>query len=483
MIFSNLLFLYLFFPLNMLCYRFTTSLKAKNWVMLVFSLVFYAWAGPMHILLLVGMAYADYIIALRIGQARRKSEKKLWLTRGCAANLGLLCIFKYLGFICQNLHDWMGFPWVPNIALPIGISFYTFQLISYMVDVYREEVKPQTQFSMLLLYISLFHQCIAGPIVRYETVEEELTERRFQRSDMAGGIRRFTMGLAKKAILANSCGALSDQLLFPLDAPAADQLAVVMTRPALSLWLGAVFWTMQIYLDFSAYSDMAIGMGKMVGFHYDENFNYPYCARSIRDFWRRWHISLSSFFRDYVYIPLGGSRQGTLMTIRNLFFIWALTGLWHGASWNYVIWGLYYFLFLVVERFVLKGLPEKLPHWANRIYVMGVVGFGWMLFRCEDLAVLKAAICGLFALNGNGLLNPETWLAFRGNLLFLIAAGVACTPWFMKKGEAFSQAAERKKSVMRVYQLVQIFGPLLLMLLSTAVLVGDSYNPFLYFRF
>lgn len=483
MVFSNLLFLYLFFPLNMLCYRFTTSLRAKNWVMLAFSLVFYAWAGPMHILLLVGMAYADYYAALRIGRASRVSERKIWLFRGVTANLGLLCIFKYLGFLCQNLHDWIGFPWVPNIALPIGISFYTFQLISYMVDVYQRKVEPQKQFSILLLYISLFHQCIAGPIVRYETVEDELSERRFQRSDMAGGIKRFTMGLAKKAIFANSCGSLSDTLLFPLDASAAEQLAVISGKPALSIWLGVAFWTMQIYLDFSAYSDMAIGMGKMIGFHYDENFNYPYTARSIRDFWRRWHISLSSFFRDYVYIPLGGSRRGVLFTIRNLFFVWALTGLWHGASWNYVLWGLYYFLFLVVERFVLKGLPERFPVWLNRVYVMGIVGFGWLLFRCEDMEVLRTAVRGLFCLNGNGLLNTETWLTFRGNVLFLVAAGVACTPWLMKKDEAFSQAAERKKSTMRVYQLVQVFGPILLMLLSTAVLVGDSYNPFLYFRF
>lgn len=483
MVFSSLLFLYLFFPLNMLCYRFTTSLKAKNWVMLVFSLVFYAWAGPLHVLLLVGMAYADFRVALRIGTAKRVSERKMWLFRGCAANLGLLCVFKYLGFICQNLHNWVGFPWIPNIALPIGISFYTFQLISYMVDVYRREVQPQREFSMLLLYISLFHQCIAGPIVRYETVEEELTERRFQRSDMAGGIRRFTMGLAKKAIFANSCGSLSDQLLFPLEAAPAEQLAAVLTKPALSIWLGAAFWTMQIYLDFSAYSDMAIGMGKMVGFHYDENFNYPYCARSIRDFWRRWHISLSSFFRDYVYIPLGGSRKGALLTIRNLFIIWALTGLWHGASWNYVLWGLYYFLFLMVERYIFPNFPEKLPNWLNRVYVLGVVAFGWLLFRCEDFSVLQAALRGLFALNGNGILNPETWLTFKSNIFFLIAAGVACTPWMMNKGAQLSLAAERKKSIMRFYQLVQIFGPILLMLLSTAVLVGASYNPFLYFRF
>lgn len=480
-VFSSLLFLYAFFPLNMLCYRVAPDIKAKNWVMLIFSLVFYAWAGPVYVLLLVGMTYADYIAALWIDASKRKNVRKRMLFRGCAINLGLLCVFKYLTFLCENLHGWFGFPWVPKIALPIGISFYTFQLISYMVDVYRERVPAQKDFKVLLLYVSLFHQCIAGPIVRYETIEQELTGRKFRRSDMAGGIRRFTVGLAKKALFANYCGSLADQFL--VSTSATEQLSVILTRPALSIWLGTAFYTLQIYLDFSAYSDMAIGMGQMIGFHYDENFIYPYCAKSIRDFWRRWHISLSSFFRDYVYIPLGGNRRKLPRVILNTFIVWGLTGLWHGASWNYVFWGLYYFLFLMIERYILPEFPEKLPKWLNRVYVLGIVGFGWLLFRCEDLSVLQAAVKGLFGLNGNGFSNYETNVMLKSNFFFLIAAVLACTPFVVHLGEKLALWAERKKEAMRLQQVILVLSPAVLMLLSTAALVGDSYNPFLYFRF
>lgn len=449
--------------------------------MLIFSLIFYAWAGPVYVLLLVGMTYADYIAGLWIDAATRKNVRRRMLFRGCAINLTLLCVFKYLTFLCENLHNWWGFPWVPNIALPIGISFYTFQLISYMVDVYREEVPAQKDFWKLLLYVSLFHQCIAGPIVRYKSIEQELTGRKFRISDMASGIQRFTVGLAKKAIFANHCGSLADSFLVATDA--ANQQATMTGRPMLSLWLGVACYTMQIYLDFSAYSDMAIGMGKMIGFHYNENFNYPYTARSITDFWRRWHISLSSFFRDYVYIPLGGSRRKLPRVILNLFIVWALTGLWHGASWNFVLWGLYYFLFLVVEKYVIPNFPEKLPKWLNRVYVLLVVGFGWLLFRCEDFAVLQTAVKGLVGLNGNGFSSYETWVLLRSNLFFLAAAVVACTPFVKNLGLKLEEAVQQKKHFMRLQQLIYVFGPILLMLLSTAVLVGDSYNPFLYFRF
>ncbi|MCD7929425.1 MAG: MBOAT family protein, partial [Clostridiales bacterium] len=327
----------------------------------------------------------------------------------------------------------------------------------------------------------LFHQCIAGPIIRYETIEQELTGRKFRRSDMAGGIRRFTVGLAKKALLSNYCGSLADTFL--VSTSAEGQLATILARPALSIWLGIFCYTLQIYLDFSAYSDMAIGMGQMIGFHYDENFNYPYCARSIRDFWRRWHISLSSFFRDYVYIPLGGSRRSVPRVILNLLVVWALTGLWHGASWNFVFWGLYYFVFLVLERYVLRGLPEKMPRWLSRVYVLGIVGVGWLLFRCEDMSVFWAALRGLVGLNGNGFTNYETNLTLRSNLFFLIVAAVGCTPFVVNRGKQLAQRAERKKGWMRLYQGIQMLSPILLTLLSTAALVGDSYNPFLYFRF
>lgn len=468
----------------MFFYRFAPNLKAKNWVMLIFSLVFYAWAGPAYVLLLVGMTYADYLVALYIESARRKSVKKKYLFRGCAINLGLLGIFKYLTFFLQTSHDLIGFPGkVLQIGLPIGISFYTFQLLSYMVDVYRGDVPAQKDFRILLLYVSMFHQCIAGPIVRYETVEQELTGRKFRRSDMAGGIRRFTVGLAKKAMFANTCGSLADSFLVANTGTVAEQIAVLTTRPVLSMWLGMIFYTMQIYLDFSAYSDMAIGMGQMIGFHYDENFNYPYIAQTVRDFWRRWHISLSSFFRDYLYIPLGGSRCSKPRIFLNLLIVWACTGFWHGASWNYVIWGLYYFVFLVLERFLLKGLHEKLPAAANHVYVLLVVSVGWMIFRFEDFEVMKVALRGLIGLNGNSFTNYETGLDLRGNIIFLVVALIGCTPLVMDLVKRFEARAQQKRSAMRLYQVLSVLMPIVLMLLSTAALVGDSYNPFLYFRF
>lgn len=453
--------------------------------MLVFSLIFYAWAGPIYILLLVGMTYADYLVALCIEHAKRKNLRRKYLFRGCAINLGLLCIFKYLTFLLQTSHDFWGVPEkVVQIGLPIGISFYTFQLLSYLIDVYREQVRAQRDFKTLLLYVSLFHQCIAGPIVRYETIEQELNGRVFRRSDMAGGIRRFTVGLAKKALLANTCGSLADSFLVATSGSAAEQIATLSDKPVLSIWLGMIFYTMQIYLDFAAYSDMAIGMGNMIGFHYEENFRYPYIADSVREFWRRWHISLSSFFRDYLYIPLGGNRCSKPRVILNLFIVWACTGLWHGASWNYVFWGLYYFVFLVMERYILPDkLMAKIPHTARHVYVLLVVSVGWMLFRFENFDVLQVALKGLIGLNGNRFTNYELNMELRGNIIFLIVAAVACTPVVMDFVHRFEERAQKKEGTMRLYKVLAVLLPVFLMLLSTTVLVGDSYNPFLYFRF
>lgn len=469
----------------MLFYRLAPDIKAKNWVMLAFSLVFYAWAGPVYVLLLVGMTYADFRVALEMDRLKRKSNKRKMLFRGCLINLGLLCIFKYLTFFLQTSHDFFGFPQhVIQIGLPIGISFYTFQLLSYMVDVYRGEVPAQKDFRILLLYVSMFHQCIAGPIVRYETVEQELTGRKFRRSDMAGGIRRFTVGLAKKALFANTCGSLADTFLVPVSGTAAEQIATLSTRPVLAMWLGMIFYTMQIYLDFSAYSDMAIGMGQMIGFHYQENFNYPYIAQSVRDFWKRWHISLSTFFRDYLYIPLGGNRCARPRVILNLLIVWACTGFWHGASWNYVLWGLYYFVFLVLERFILpKNLHERFPALVSHIYVLLVVSVGWMIFRFENFEVLWVALKGLIGLNGAGFTNYETGMDLRGNIIFLAVALVGCTPLIVNAVRRFEVRAQQSKGTMRIYQSLSVLMPIVLMLLSTAALVGDSYNPFLYFRF
>lgn len=482
MVFSSLLFVYAFFPLNILFYHLMPNLKWKNRIMLVFSLIFYAWAGPAYLLLLVGMTFADWVVAKEMAKCWDQKLRRRWLIVGCVINLGLLCFFKYLTFFLQNFHNLFGVPeTVLAITLPIGISFYTFQLLSYMVDVYRQDVEPQQNFFTLLLYVSMFHQCIAGPIVRYEHVEQELTHRKILRADVAYGIRRFTVGLAKKALLANTCGSFADTFLAPTSSETIYNTLV--GQPALSVWLGMLAYTMQIYLDFSAYSDMAIGMGRMIGFHYRENFNYPYISKSITEFWRRWHISLSSFFRDYVYIPLGGNRCSKRRHILNLLIVWALTGFWHGASWNFLFWGLYYFLFLVAEKYLFPRWSRSGPTVLTRLYTILVFSFGWMIFRFEAPSQIWAVFKGLFGLNGNGFTNYETNVALKSSFLFLIVAILACTPLVKWLGEQLRDRAVTSYGAQVALQVVEIAAPILLLLLSTAALVGDSYNPFLYFRF
>lgn len=476
MVFSSLLFVFAFLSLNIVLYFLCPTTKSRNVIMLIFSLVFYSWAGPKYLLLLVAMTWLSYMAALWIEDASqalasssdRKTEKQL-LFLYCFLMLAILGFFKYTGFFLNNVQLLTGFPKiVPQIVLPIGISFYTFQLISYVVDVYRKEVPAQQKFWLLLLYASLFHQCIAGPIVRYQTVQKEISHREMTLEGFSNGIQRFCVGLAKKSILANTCASAADTLL------AADTLSAA---PVASLWLGMLYYMLQIYLDFSAYSDMAIGMGKMIGFHYLENFNYPYIAGSVKEFWRRWHISLSTFFRDYVYIPLGGSRRGQLLTIRNIFIVWALTGFWHGASWNYILWGLYFFLFLLLERLFLGNLLDHLPKFMGWIYAMIVVFFGWVLFRFEDFGQLGIVLKGMFGGNGNALYSMETTSVFQNYMFFLVIALFSVTPLTKKAG---AWLLEQYPSV---YQVCGILVPAILLILSTLALVGNSYNPFLYFQF
>lgn len=485
MVFSHLIFVFVFFALNMLLYWLMPDIEHKNRVMLAFSLIFYAWAGPVYLLLLVGMTLVDWFAGIGISRASRAGKpgwRRAALVAGVTVNLTLLCVFKYLTFFLENTHTLFGVPeQVIQIALPIGISFYTFQLISYMVDVYRGDVPAEESFLTLLFYVSLYHQCIAGPIVRYETVAPELRRRKASYDDMAYGIRRFCVGFAKKALFANHCGDLANAFLVATDA--ASGAAVLATRPALSIFMGTICYSLQIYLDFSAYSDMAIGMGRMIGFHYLENFLYPYESATIGEFWRRWHISLSSFFRDYLYIPLGGNRGGRRKTIRNLFIVWACTGFWHGASWNYLLWGLFYFALLCLERFVIPGFLERIPLFVSRLYTLALVNFGWMLFRCEDIQWLWIELKGLLGLNGNGFTNYETNTMLKANCFFLLAAVLACTSLVKRLGERVCAGARRSGGLMTVYQLMMALIPLVLAFLSVASLVGDSYNPFLYFRF
>lgn len=476
MVFSSLFFIYFFLALNLFIYSRAHKITTKNVIMLIFSLVFYSWGGPKYLILLIAMTLISWSMALAM--ERYNDHRKVFLILACVLELGLLGIFKYTGFILGSLQAATGFPEViPQIALPIGISFYTFQLLSYVIDVYRGEVHAQKKFWLLLLYASLFHQCIAGPIVRYKDVERDIHHRIIKINEVNQGIKRFCVGLAKKAILANGCAAIADTFLITNDVRALANVS------ALGLWLGMLCFMLQIYLDFSAYSDMAIGMGLMIGFHYKENFNYPYIASSITDFWRRWHISLSTFFRDYVYIPLGGSQNGTGRMILNLFIVWFLTGMWHGASWNYILWGLYFFVFLVIEKqFLLKHL-SAIPKFVGHIYALVIIYFGWILFKFEDLTALGTAFKGLFGLNGNNIFDLQTGLMFENNIFFLIFAVIAVTPFFKWIRQRLIQWFKKRKDIPYPIYAYEIILPVVLLILSTMALVGNSYNPFLYFQF
>ena len=473
MVFSSLVFLFVFLAIHLIVYMLVAD-RYRNVVLLVSSLIFYSWGGPQYLLLLVGDTFASWLFARLIESSDSKSRKRLWLVAECVVLLGLLGIFKYLTWILSGFQMVFGVPeLIPNIILPIGISFYTFQLISYVVDVYRGEIHAQPVFWKLLLYSSLFHQCIAGPIVRYETVQDEIDHRKPSRTDIYYGVRRFCIGLAKKAVLANSCAAVADTLL-----PVGDP--VVFSQVTTGYWLGMLFYMFQIYLDFSAYSDMAIGMGRMVGFHYLENFNYPYMATSVQDFWRRWHISLSSFFRDYVYIPLGGSRCSTVMYVRNIFIVWFLTGMWHGASWNYILWGLYFALFLLLEKFVIK---DRLPKVAAHIYALVVVYLGWVLFHFEDFSQMGCVMLGVFGLSGNGFTSLEVHTLFLQNIFLLIFCVIACTSFGKWLHGQLFQLAKRNNGALIAYSVLEAVTPAILLIIAAIALAGASYNPFIYFQF
>lgn len=486
MVFSSLLFIFAFLPICMAVYVAFKNIKAKNIVLLIFSLIFYTWGEPVYVCLLLFMTFCDWAAAILIDKADTAQKRKALLVLACIINIGLIGYFKYTGFILSNIQNIFGVPEnIPQILLPIGISFYTFQLLSYVVDVYRKEVPAQKNYLWLLLYASLFHQCIAGPIVRYKDVDYEILNRQVKTHEVAEGISRFTVGLGKKVLIANTCGNLSDTLLVAdslMAGAPTEALAELSSRSAAGLWLGVLLYMLQIYLDFSAYSDMAIGMGLMVGFHFKENFYYPYTAKSVTDFWRRWHISLSTFFRDYVYIPLGGNRKGTFRTYRNLFIVWFLTGLWHGASWNFVLWGLFFFIFLVIEKIGLLKILEKIPSLFSRAYLLIVVFFGWILFRFSDFQYIPVVLKGMFCQNDNPLLDFETKTLFMGNIFFIAAAILAVTPLVKIISEKL-RARKDKTAIRVIYTLLSILIPLVLLFFSAIALVGDAYNPFLYFQF
>ncbi len=442
--------------------------------MLGFSLVFYAWAGIRYLPLLLGMTLICWVSAQLIEKSETAAKRKLFLIVCIFLDLSILGVFKYATFFFENLNALTGVPEViPQIVLPVGISFYTFQLISYVVDVYRGETRAQSKYWMLLLYASLFHQCIAGPIVRYTDISRDIMTRRVRAGELSRGMSRFAVGLAKKAVLANGCAAVADSLLAAQGIPSASVTAI---------WLGNFMFMLQIYLDFSAYSDMAIGMGLMCGLHYKENFNYPYMSDSVTDFWRRWHISLSSFFRDYVYIPLGGNRCSDRRQMFNLLVVWFLTGLWHGASWNYIIWGLYYFVLLLIEKFIWQG-RDRLHPALKHLTALVAVYLGWIIFKFEDLSLLTYALKGMFGLNHNPFNDASVSLAFKNNIFFILFAVIAVTPAGKYLSRILKNISRENKAVLWIYGVADALIPVALLILSMTALVGNSYNPFLYFQF
>lgn len=486
MVFSSLVFLYAFFPLSLIFYCLAPGKKGKNAVLLVFSLIFYAWGEPKYVLLLMFMALCSWGCALGVSKAAKKSSRRAWVILACAIDIALIGYFKYAGLVCSLFGQVPEF--VSSIVLPIGISFYTFQLLTYVVDVYRGEAPAQKSYWNVLLYASLFHQCIAGPIVRYKTIEEDLFSDRQRTPDVAGGVSRFCGGLAKKVLLANPCGALADSLLLS-DQILSDPSAFTANAQALGslsvlgAWAGLLAYALQIYLDFSAYSDMAIGMGNMLGLRYLENFNYPYISRSVTEFWRRWHISLGTFFRDYVYIPLGGNRGSALRVVFNTFVVWALTGLWHGGSWNFVIWGLWFFVFLMLERVFLKKTLVRVPILSN-LYLLAVVLLGWVIFRFTDIRLAWTVIGSLFGANGNPLLDFTAETLVKNNAFLLLASAFACLPVLRLLRQKVEAGLCGHRALQCAWNIAfYSVLPAFLLVLSTAALVGDSYNPFIYFQF
>ena len=466
MVFSSTIFVFLFLPLVLLCY-FLASKKLKNYILLFFSLVFYIFGGPKFLLVLLFVVLIDYIGAILINKT---NKKKLFLILTLILNISTLVYFKYTGFFLENVNNIFGLNiTIPDIVLPIGISFYTFQAMSYVIDVYRNKVSLQKNYLTLLLYVSLFPQLVAGPIVRYETIEQELKVRKTTFEDVEYGIRRFILGLAKKVIIANQMGALADTIFSSSD---------ISTPVA---WLGAIAYMFQIYFDFSAYSDMAIGLGRIFGFKFLENFNFPYISKSITEFWRRWHISLSTWFRDYVYIPLGGNRKGIKRQIINLFIVWLLTGFWHGAEWNFVIWGLYYFIFLMLEKFVFNKVLAKTPNVIRHIYTLFIVLIGWVIFRCESLDSIKTMFTSMFTLKITEFSLNELLIYLETYAIYFILAIIFSMPVYYKIVDKINSLKEgRLKLALNILH----YGSLIVIFIITIMFLAySSYNPFIYFRF
>lgn len=471
MTFSSLTFTTLFFPAVLILYFICTDLRWRNGVLLVASLIFYSWGEPIWVLAMIGSTAINYVAAMLIGRASSPGLRKTALVVGAAASLAVLFYFKYAAFLVNSVTSLFGVSFsIPVLELPIGISFYTFQVLTYTVDVYRGKSPVQRDPFKLMLYVSCFPQLIAGPIVQYSDVAVMLDERESTLEGFTEGMKRFAVGLSKKVLLANVCGLIIEELL---SAAGASGMSV------LGAWYISVLYSLQLYFDFSGYSDMAIGMGRIFGFTYKENFNYPYISKSASEFWRRWHISLGSFFRDYVYIPLGGNRRGRARTALNLAIVWALTGLWHGASWNFVIWGLYYGVLIILEKLVLADFREKLPGAAQHIAALFLIVVGWTVFYYTDMGCLGKHLGAMFGIGAAGLSDPVTMAVIRKYTVLPLIAAIASLP-ILPRLKAWLGKHEKLEGAADIVSLVCLTA---LMLLSMIFIVGQSYNPFIYFRF
>ncbi len=468
MVFSSLEFIFFYLPAVLLIYFLIPSkyLAARNLALLVVSLLFYGWSEPSYIWIMLLSITVDYTCGRLVGKYRQSAPKraKAALVASIVINLSILGFFKYADFIIENLALIPAFSNLKplGISLPVGISFYTFQTMSYTLDVYLGEARVQKNIATFGSYVTMFPQLIAGPIVRYRDVDDALRERSHTLDNAARGIKRFICGLAKKVLLANTAGAFYESFAS----------GVGESPSVLGSWMGVIFFAFQIYFDFSGYSDMAIGLGHILGFNFPENFNYPYISKSITDFWRRWHITLSTWFREYVYIPLGGNRKGKARTFINLIIVWFLTGLWHGASWNFVLWGLYFAVILIIEKAFLGRLLDKLPRFISHIYAIALILFGWFIFIWCDLENPMQYLQSLFA---SPLVSGNAFYDFVRSLLFLAVLTVGATKLPHK---IYCKLCDKT-----IFKVIMCIALPLVLLLCTAYLVDSSYNPFLYFRF
>lgn len=475
MVFASLLFLFIFLPANLVLYYTTSNPVWRNWILILFSLAFYGWGEPIWISLLILSSMVDWGNALFIQKHRGTKWAKIGVVFTIVFNLCLLATFKYDVFLVTQVNALLGTSFTaPGYALPIGISFYTFHTISYVVDVYRGDIKAQRSFPNFLMYVSLYSSLVAGPIIRYAHVEHEINKRNENLRDFSLGISRFCIGLFKKVIIANVAAEIVRKYMGDNSDPLT--LARLANLSSFEAWVGLIMFALQIYFDFSGYSDMAIGLGRMFGFHFRENFNYPYISKSIGEFWRRWHISLGSIFRDYVYIPLGGNKKRVYF---NLLVVWFLTGMWHGPSWNFIFWGLYFFIFIALERAFLLKLLEKAPAFIAHIYALVIIIPGWVIFYFTDTEILGKYVQKMFSFSPSAHGNTEILNTLTTHLFWLIIAVVLCMPVYHRVKEW----VDKRTSRITIYDGLTIGFNMFLLFLCVAQLVGKSYNPFIYFRF